>query len=108
MEIAHLTDDHHPFPHVLLGVRGHVVGPKRRLHVKHELKLNTLPIEAESRVHLLHHVEIDDALALPAADVGEVFEEELSWELALLQCEPPSTPSLEEKSDGNVEISMKS
>lgn len=92
-----MTNHHHPVAHVLLGVGRHVVSAVRRLHVEHVLELNTLTVQAQPRVDLLNLVQVDGAFALPAAHVGVVFEKELAGQLALLQREPPTAPSLQEE-----------
>ena len=95
LQAAHLADTVHPAAHVLLGVRGQIVGAGRRLHVEHVRVLFLLPVEPQPRVHLLTLVEIDDALQLAAFAIGVVLEKELTGQLTLLEREPAPSPSLQ-------------
>jgi hypothetical protein len=61
------------------------------------LELDALSVESQSCVDLLHLIQVDDSLALSTGRVGEVFEEELTGQFTLFQCEPSLAPSLRNK-----------
>lgn len=61
------------------------------------LEFNTLSVESQPGINLLHLVQVNHALALSTTRVGEIFEEELPGEFALFQCEPTAAPSLQKQ-----------
>ena len=70
------------------------------------LEFNTLSIEPQTCVHLLHLIQIDDSFALSTTCVGEVFEEELTGEFTLFQREPTAAPSLTKTKKTLAKISV--
>lgn len=94
VQMAHLADAVHPVAHAGLRLSCQIVDALWRLDIEHVLKLLLAVLQAQATVDLLALIQIDDTLQLAAVLIRVVFKAELLRYLALLQCEPASTPAL--------------
>lgn len=94
LQLTHLAYAANPSTHVFLGVRRQIVRSRGSFHVEHVRIFLLLPVQPQSGVHLFALVQIDDSLQLPALAVRVVLQHILTRQLALLQSEPTTSPSL--------------